>query len=120
MAVAGRWAFWTSGRYVVSGARAVLVRRRDGVEFVVRLEPAPRDETFYATPARWLATVRRDRSWWITVGRSDVAWSVLRERALTASDGWARLQELQAGLTNGTLDPGLWPQPFRRWIPEGA
>lgn len=82
-----------------------VVRGLDYVEYVVRVERAPRPGLFVAGPWRWWALVSRDRSWWRTVDSSAVAYPVIRERYTDLDSARERADQLVVGIEDGAVTP---------------
>lgn len=82
-----------------------VVQGLDYVEYVVRVERAPRPGLFGAGPWRWWALVSRDRSWWLTVDSSAVACPVIRERYTDLDSARERADQLVVGIEDGAVTP---------------
>lgn len=98
-----------------------VVRSPDEVEYLVRVQRAPRPGLFISTPWRWLALITRDRSWWLTVDSSRSTLPVVRERYGQLSVARERFEQLVEGLASGALQvPSriAWGRgPVRRSLP---
>jgi hypothetical protein len=83
-----------------------LIVKRSGTEYLIRVERAPRPGPFISTLRRSWALITRDRSWWLTVSRSDVPWIVLRERFWSEGEAVARADDLARALRSGAEEVG--------------
>lgn len=83
--------------------RAALWWRVEGPEgeYLVEVEPAAGSGFFNASGLRWWRWLTRDKSWWLTVHRSDVAWAVLRERFASKEEAMVRAKGLVRRLRTG-------------------
>lgn len=80
-----------------------------GIEYLVRVEKAPRLGLFIATPSRWLNTLRRDRSWQLSVASAVHPWILVKERYAEHEVAVARGSELCM-----TIQRGEWTPPSTR------
>lgn len=88
-------------------ARSEIVIKGPTSEFVIRVERAPRLEFFMGTPSRWWNLITGDKSWWLTVYRSEVSWPVLREQFGSLDEANFRAQRLAERLKTGEEDLGM-------------
>jgi hypothetical protein len=89
---------------VSAGREASRVVAPNGDEFLIRVEGAPRLGLFIATPARWLNTLRGDRSWRLSVEEATKLRPILREKFAELEDANERRSELE-----GLIERGEWP-----------
>jgi hypothetical protein len=97
--------------------RSCLVRAPHGGVFEVVAEGAPwvTLEVFHPNgPWRVWNTLRRDRTWWVTVRGDRWAWPLLRERFRREEEALQRQDALARSITTGSLRL-VAPAWRRRW-----
>lgn len=97
----------TTGRMMTRTARSETVVKGPMSEFLIRVERAPRLELFMGTPSRWWNLITGNKSWWLTVYRSEVAWPVLREKFDSLDEANFRAQRLAERLKAGWEELGM-------------
>ena len=87
----------------------------DGVEYEITVEPAPKVGLWLHGPWRWLSTVTRDSTWWLTVEWAAVGWPVIRERYRTSEAARDRSDFLSEAIRSGEWAAPKRPPARRRW-----